>query len=123
MFRLFLLLLLVSCNSTVSDNWSCPNPKGNDCTTISEADNNISANKQKQDEQPAYVLESEGPASKKVAESFPAQPNNFLYKRTKESTERVWFAPFIDADGNQHEESYVRVITAQPKWVITDEIH
>ena len=121
MFRILVIFLVLhACNSTISDNWSCPNPKGNDCTTISEADNNVPNNHQHKAEQPSYVLELEG--GKKVAESFPAQPNNFLYKRTKETTQRIWFAPFIDEDGNQHEESYVRVITAQPRWVITDEI-
>ena len=72
---------------------------------------------------PSYVVDLSGNSkSKKGSISLPKN-NNFIYARTKELADRVWFAPFLDEDGNQHEESYVRVIVDKPQWVVSDEIN
>ncbi len=37
--------------------------------------------------------------------------------RSQEKIGRIWFAPFIDSDGNQHLESIVYVVDEEPKWL------
>lgn len=39
--------------------------------------------------------------------------------RTPEKVGKVWFAPYIDADGNQHSQSIVYVVDEEPKWLMT----
>ena len=43
------------------------------------------------------------------------------YKRTQEVSQRVWFAPYIDEDGNQHEASFVNVVIKKSKWQVDNE--
>ena len=42
-------------------------------------------------------------------------PKNNL--RTEEKVGKVWFAPYIDSDGNQHSESTIFVVDEKPKWI------
>ena len=44
-----------------------------------------------------------------------SNPQNKL--RTEEKVGKVWFAPFIDADGNQHSESTIYIVDEKPKWI------
>ena len=37
--------------------------------------------------------------------------------RTREKVGKIWFAPHIDSDGNQHSESVTYVVDEEPKWV------
>jgi type IV conjugative transfer system lipoprotein TraV len=43
--------------------------------------------------------------------------NNSQNLRSQEKIGRIWFAPFIDSDGNQHLESIVYVVDEEPKWL------
>ncbi len=38
------------------------------------------------------------------------------FTRTKDKTSRIWFAPFVDEAGNQHEASYVNIVVNSSKW-------
>ncbi len=44
-----------------------------------------------------------------------SNPQNKL--RTEEKVGKVWFAPYIDADGNQHSESTIYIVDEKPKWI------
>ncbi len=37
--------------------------------------------------------------------------------RTEEKVGKVWFAPYIDSDGNQHGESVIYVVDEKSRWV------
>ena len=51
------------------------------------------------------------------AKKYPTSNQDHIsFERTKEKTSRIWFAPFIDKDGNQHEGSYINIITKSSKW-------
>ena len=57
-------------------------------------------------------------SGKKVTNATEVSPT---YKRTPEVSQRVWFAPFVDEDGNQHEVSFVNVVIKESKWQAEDE--
>lgn len=44
-------------------------------------------------------------------------PDNSQNLRSQEKIGRIWFAPFIDSDGNQHLESIVYVVDEESKWL------
>lgn len=113
-----LLITISSCSGNVKKHWKCDAPKGKGCTSIRDADG-LSGNVKQNKNQASYVLKLEP----KNESSNTSSSKNFIYTRTKEEAERIWFAPFIDSDGNQHEESYVRVIINKPNWAVTNEIN
>lgn len=44
-------------------------------------------------------------------------PDNNKNLRSQEKIGRIWFAPFIDSEGNQHLESIVYVVDEESKWL------
>lgn len=51
--------------------------------------------------------------------ALPVNQKNFT--RTQDETSRIWFAPFVDEAGNQHEASYVNVVISSAKWAHQDQ--
>ena len=123
-FIIFLIFTLGACTGSVNKHWNCDAPKGQGCSSIEEADNlSQTLIKDESKAKKPYFVELEHGALQQSQNFNLSTTTNFIYGRTKESEDRIWFAPFIDIDGNQHEESYVRVITKTPKWVVSDEIN
>ena len=120
---LLIMALLSSCSGNVDKHWNCGTPEGQGCSSIREADGLTSVqHDEKSLASPSYVIELQNNRGEAVKSTSYMANNKFIYTRTKEAADRVWFAPFLDRAGNQHEESYVRVIVAEPKWVVSDEI-
>jgi hypothetical protein len=115
------IILSSGCTGSVDKHWKCKNPEGKGCVSIKESDQGSDLHSghthKAKKKTPSYVLKLDAQKRKKAGEQ-----TDFIYKRTKEKTERIWFAPFLDEEGNQHEESYVRIVIKKPKWVISNEI-
>ena len=47
---------------------------------------------------------------------FVNNADGLSFERTGEDTARIWFAPFIDQAGNQHEASYINIVTRSSSW-------
>jgi type IV conjugative transfer system lipoprotein TraV len=132
-FIINLLLLATSCIGNVKSDWACPTMTGGkgNCVSIKEADEgnseapliktfNYLNSPQKieiklitpklSDLKKLQATEDKN----LIPESVP-QNSKF---RTQEKLGRVWFAPYIDSEGNQHSESVVHVIDEESKWVL-----
>ncbi len=139
-------IILNACSNNVKGSWSCPvleGGKGN-CASISEAYNDKSvdndsvalptalpegytqkqqkieitlfAPKLKDLEKLASKSESTPNATNQTI-SIPQTTNSQNKLRTEEKVGKVWFAPYIDADGNQHSEGSVFIVDEKPKWI------
>ena len=132
--------LIASCSS-VKGSWTCPTPEGGkgSCVSIKEADVNDSPSKDKPSfnyvdsaqkieiklvtpkfkdlkklQQEKDQKAGEGSAEGKLQTSFQTQETRL---RTPEKVGKIWFAPHIDSDGNQHSESVIYVVDEEPRWV------
>lgn len=132
-----LLLLAASCSGSVKGNWTCPTPEGGkgSCVSIKEADMNDSPLQNKPNFN--YVDSAQKIEIKLVTPKFKdlkklqqekdqkseeiglrAEPQTQRTKlRTEEKVGKIWFAPHIDSDGNQHSESVVYVVDEESRWV------
>ena len=127
--------ILSSCSTTTSS-WDCPMQDGAGCRTIYEADHNVDSNckgkkcKKAQKELSSkyidkkafinHIKETEKSEKGKNTQSYSETQYNtstgLKSLRTKEKVSRVVFAPFIDSNGNRHEESVVYIVDEQPNW-------
>lgn len=87
--------------------FSCPRQEGIPCLSISDADKSKAVKSIKADESRPSTVTT-------LLEQ--TEPSGYAY-RTRETSKRIWFAPFEDADGNWHEGYYVYVVSGKPKWV------
>ncbi len=128
------LLIATSCSSSVSSEWSCPvldGGKGH-CVSISGADDKVDSSKLPLNNNLGYFT-----SNQKIEINLMAPKLKDLEKlritkkeddevhvkkgtryRTEEKVGRIWFAPRIDADGNQHSESVIQVIDEPSRWVM-----
>jgi len=135
----FLILLVTiittSCSSNVKGSWSCPTLKGGkgSCVSISEADDYQLTNNNLSFLPESYLDKSQKIKIELIApkladlkklnllpqiDSKPALQKTPISKlRTEEKVGKVWFAPYIDSDGNQHSKSIIYIVDEKPKWV------
>lgn len=130
-----ILFLISSCNTKGS--WSCPTPEGGkgSCVSIKESDTVSSIPDEKQNF--SYLNSSQKIEIKLLAPKLSelkkiqqerissgvtpvevpyTSVNNKL--RTQEKVGKIWFAPYIDSEGNQHSESVAHVVDEESKWVM-----
>ena len=132
---LSLLFILSSC-STTKGSWDCPMQDGAGCRTIYEADHDVDSdckgkkcNKKLKKQSEKYINKKafikhikETEKSKKgknvsiYSENQNNKPTALKSLRTNEKVSRVVFAPFIDSNGNRHEQSTVYIVDEQPNW-------
>ena len=138
-------LILSSCSSNVKSGWSCPTPEGGkgSCLSIKEADLVGEINADSENKSNFTYLDSAQKIEIKLiapkladlkkittksvspADSTPngASPHDATFElqnklRTQERVGKIWFAPHIDSEGNQHSESVIYVVDEESKWVI-----
>ncbi len=127
------LFFIVSCSSNTKSTWSCPVLEGGKGSCISIRDAALSLS-----DSPADKLTKDFNNSgqkieiKLIAPKFkdlkkikqeeaknrneePVSVGSKL--RTQEKVGRVWFAPYIDSEGNQHSEKTIFVVDEEAKWV------
>lgn len=133
LFTIFAFCFIASCSGNVKNTWSCPTPDGGkgSCISIKEADvvapaqeepqNNFSYINSNQKIEITLIapklkdlkkLEEEKGVP--VIQEYSSSPK----LRTQEKVGKVWFAPYIDGEGNQHSEYTVFVIDEESKWLI-----
>lgn len=133
LFTIFAFCFIASCSGNVKNTWSCKAPDGGkgSCISIKEADvvafaqeepkNNFSYINSNQKIEITLIapklkdlkkLEEEKGAP--VIQEYSSSPK----LRTQEKVGKVWFAPYIDGEGNQHSEYTVFVIDEESKWLI-----
>jgi len=112
------LLVITSCSSNISKQWSCRKVDSKlGCVSISEADHAYSAGIKdssfKEDK-----VKGEG-----VYSSFKKDKEKHQNKqlvRTSDQVGRIWLSPYMDADNNYHESSFVRVVDETSKWEVRE---
>ena len=139
-----LLLLAASCSGSVKGNWTCPTPEGGkgSCVSIKDADMNDSPLQDKPSfnyvdsaqkieiklvtpkfkdlkklQQEKDQKAGEGSSEIKLQTGSVGSQAQETRLRTPEKVGKIWFAPHIDSDGNQHSESVTYVVDEDPKWV------
>lgn len=131
-----LILLASSCSSSTKDTWSCPLLQGGkgSCISIANADT-ITGSSESQNLlfpkadylNSAQKIEIKLVAPKlkdlkKLHDAKKDEPaNSYAQKpklRTEEKLGKIWFAPYIDAEGNQHSESSIVIVDEEAKWVM-----
>jgi type IV conjugative transfer system lipoprotein TraV len=131
-FYLSFLLLGAACSSSVKGHWDCPTPEGGNGNCISIKDADLTESSSKKDKSNFTFLNSAQKIEiKLIAPKFSElkkiqQEKNLSNEaperegklRTKERVGKIWFAPHIDSEGNQHSESVVYVVDEESKWVM-----
>lgn len=100
-----------------SSNFACKAPDGVTCTSLSGVYANVVANNFPN--QPAK--EGEGVASKMGAPApritgNPASSGDPI--RSPQKVVRVWIAPWEDAEGDLHDQSFIYVVQRESEWMI-----
>lgn len=115
---LFLIIFFLSaCIGNVEKHWNCHNPEGKGCVTIADSDENTAKGVVGWQTLPIGLLPtSETDITTKNLELKPSDQSQV--RRSLEITHRLWFAPFIDQDGNHHEASYLNIVVKTPKWLV-----
>ena len=125
LFIIFLLINLFSCSNTKST-WDCPilGAGNGNCRSIKKADLNhqIIENKNEFFQLPAKIniklIAPKFEDVKKLQIENKEEKNNAKSNlRTEEKIGRVWFAPFIDSEGNQHSQKTIYVVDEEAKWI------
>jgi type IV conjugative transfer system lipoprotein TraV len=129
------LTVLTSCSSNVKGSWSCPVIEGGkgSCVSIGDADgyqlsnnnSNLSATPEgyfdKQQKIQIKLIAPKLKDLKKLTIVPPLPQTNQVRSssqlRTEEKVGKIWFAPYIDSDGNQHGENIIYVVDEKPKWI------
>jgi len=129
------LTVLTSCSNNVKGSWTCPVLEGGkgSCVSIGDADgyqlsnnnSNFSATPEGYfDKQQKIEIKLVAPKLKDLqkltttqisSQVNPVQSSSQL--RTEERVGKIWFAPYIDSDGNQHGENVIYVVDEKPKWI------
>mgnify|MGYP002639468436 CR=1 FL=1 len=112
------LLVISSCSSNISKQWSCRKVDSKlGCVSISEADHAYSVGLKdssfKEDK-----VKGEGVYSS--FEEDKEKNKNKQLVRTSDQVGRIWLSPYMDADNNYHEESFVRVVDETSKWEVRE---
>ena len=126
-------LLLVSCGGNVKNTWTCPTPEGGkgSCISIRDAHSSSFSN-ENQKNNFSYIDSSQkieinlvAPKLKDLKKLQVEKPEFSIQEldnkpklRTPEKIGRIWFAPYIDAEGNQHSEYVILVVDEESKWFI-----
>jgi len=112
--KIILLFILTSCSgSNITNKWDCRNTESKlGCASISSADKAYS------DEISNVVLGDIVVKNPGKYHSFDSSDQNENKKlvRVPDKVGRVWIAPYMDANGNYHEGSYIRVVDEVAKW-------
>lgn len=125
LFIIFLLINLFSCSNTKST-WDCPilGAGNGNCRSIKKADlsHQIVENKNEFFQLPAKIniklIAPKFEDVKKLQIENKEEKNNAKSNlRTEEKIGRVWFAPFIDSEGNQHSQKTIYVVDEEAKWM------
>jgi len=116
-------LFLAACgvhNTNVSGEWDCPAQQGSACSTIEQADNNLSTASQITSPQISQEVKvDEGlTLSDRSVGLAPSQQR----VRQSEVLGKIWFYPFVDENNHYHEGGYVHVILRPADWK-TDPAH
>lgn len=96
---IILLLITTSCIGR-NDQWSCPLRKGKPCKSISEITG----------------VESKKEIIPIIAATEPLLMGDKSSLRKEEKVGILWFAPYVDNQGNKHHESKLSVIIKEPEW-------
>lgn len=124
LFIIFLLINLWSCSNTKST-WDCPilGAGNGNCRSIKMADFNHQIVENKGDflQLPAKInIKLIAPKFEDVKKLQIENKDEKNYAksnlRTEEKIGRVWFAPFIDSEGNHHSKKVIYVIDEEAKW-------
>lgn len=130
-----MLLVVQSCSSNVKGGWDCPIPEGGkgSCVSIKTADFSDDSNPDSSDKPRFTYLDSKQKIEinlvapklkelKKIGENLQVKDENISVKspqlRTQERVGKIWFAPHIDSEGNQHSERVIFVVDEQPQWLM-----
>jgi hypothetical protein len=102
------LIILSSC--TESTNFSCPAAKeGKKCKTIAESDTiNPHTNPIVQEKITGLIKQDE------TFNTFTT--TRIIPTRSEEKMGKIWFAPYLDDEGNFYDESYAYIIIKPAKW-------
>ncbi len=132
---IFSIFFINSCSGNIKGSWTCPVLEGGkgSCVSIGDADNyqlangniNLSATPEGYfDKQQEIQIKLVAPKFKDLQKLTTTQtsPQTNLVRgssqlRTKEKVGKVWFAPYIDSDSNQHGESITYIVDEKPKWI------
>ncbi len=118
-FYLYLLVLVTGCRSNIETEWDCPAVRGKICHTISKSDivkRNISS---QQNNNLINLNNKIKPSNEQENLTIEKQPKSLsIAKRQGEKIARLWFAPYIDHEGNLHEASIIYIIEADNNWII-----
>ena len=138
----FLIILVSGCSSNTKSTWDCPNlltGKGN-CLSIEKSDPALEASSTssaqisnfdytnsaqkieiklvapKLSELKKFHEKTQKTEDKSTSAESISSPKARL--RTEEKVGKIWFAPHIDSEGNQHSESVIYVVDEESKWVL-----
>lgn len=127
-YILVALFFITSCANNVKGSWSCPLKiagKGS-CVSIKESDVAETSNGIKrdiisyQDNNQKIEIKLNNSQISTIEKNPQEKINNKVNTvvRTKEKIGKVWFAPYIDEEGNQHSEYEIQVVDEEAKWTI-----
>ncbi len=133
------LFIISSCSSNIKGSWTCPILEGGkgSCVSIGDADgyqlsnnnSNLSAAPEGYfDKQQKIQIKLIAPKLKDLKKLTTTQTSSLTNPtqnlgrsssqlRTEEKVGKIWFAPYIDSDGNQHGENIIYVVDEKPKWI------
>ena len=132
---IFLLFIIASCSSVTQSTWNCPAPEGGkgSCISIKESDLSGSGELEKNKLTTDFISSSQKIEIKLVApklkdlkkikeeslnNSYASEPiTKGSRLRTQEKVGKIWFAPHIDSEGNQHSEKIIHIVDEEAKWV------
>jgi len=126
------LFFISSCGGNTKSTWSCPILEGGkgSCISIRDAALSLSdsaANKPVKDfnsSSQKIEINLIAPKFKDLKKIKQEESKNRIEEpvaqgsklRTQEKIGRVWFAPYIDSEGNQHSEKTIFVVDEEAKW-------
>ena len=103
------LVWLTGC-SVMNQNYDCPLDDTASCVSLSEMDNRISYGMTGNNLKNASLDDDKFYVTHRglLPKSYP--------KRLPEMTNRIWFAPYEDVNGNFVDASYVYIVTKESAW-------
>lgn len=111
------LLAISACSSNVSKEWSCRKVDSKlGCVSISDADQ-ASSSSLADDSFDSREIKGYGEYSSFVRNTQEGKIAQ-LVSRTSDQVGRIWFSPYMDADNNYHESSFVGVVDENSRWEV-----
>jgi len=127
-----IIFLISSCSGNTKSTWSCPVLEGGNgnCMSIRDAAlslSDITPNKSVKDfnsSSQKIKINLIAPKFKDLKKIKQEESRNKIEEsiaqrsklRTQEKIGKVWFAPYIDTEGNQHSEKTIFVVDEEAKW-------